>query len=312
MMNELYKLVDVGFCNIYVHAKDPGISRALMKYNKNKNKWPREPEFMEIASKEINHGDVVLDIGANIGFMTSFFSTLNNGSKIYALEPDQSNFELIKKNVEHLGLEKSVHVENLAVSDEDGHVNLNISASSNLHSIHNVENGNSVRIRSTSITSFLRDKEPPSFLKMDVEGAEVEILNGMREYAEKTSHEMKILIEVHPNYYSEGHSFNDELQWYARHGFYVKYLVTATVSRPDYFVNKRMTPIEEYEQGGYSRGIYENLDLNDVIEAINNIKPQKFTPPTRSNKVLSYFGLPNRDSTTTKIVRGILLVRDGQ
>jgi len=309
MSNKNYKLADVGFDKILVHKNDPGISRTLSRYKK-KTKWPREPEFMEISSSEINKGDVVLDIGANIGFMTAFFSKMNGQSEIYALEPDPSNYKLLQENISLLGIESTVMAENIAVWKEDGNVELNISQSSNLHSIHNKGAGNTISIPAVSVSSFLKDKKSPSFIKMDVEGAEVEIFEGMKNFVLDTKHTIKILVELHPNYYSDHHSFTPQLEWYFKNGFKAKYLISATVAEPDFFSKKSFKPVEKYSMGGYSRGLYENLDINTIVEAINNKEPQKFYPPTRLNRVLSFFGLPTKHDYTNKIVRGLLLVRE--
>jgi len=310
MISKDYQLVDVGFSKIFVHKNDPGISRALIKFNKAKSKWPREPEFMEISSQEINSGDVVLDIGANIGFMTTFFSKLNGQSQIYALEPDPSNFKLLKENIAKLDIDSSVHAENVAVWKSDGVVDLNISKSSNLHSIHNSDSGDKISIPAVTVSSFLTNKKNPNFIKMDVEGAEVEIFEGMKNFVLNTDHTIKILVEVHPNYYSNDHSFAPQLIWYEKNGFKVKYLISATVAEPDFFLERGLKPSQSYSMGGYSRGLYENLEMKTVIEAINNDKPQKFYPPNRINKILSFFGLPVKHAFTNKIVRGLLLVRE--
>ena len=63
----------------------------------------------ELVSKEISKNDVVVDIGANIGYYTLIFAKLvGENGKVFAFEPDPSNFALLKKNVELNGFRNVV------------------------------------------------------------------------------------------------------------------------------------------------------------------------------------------------------------
>ena len=73
-----------------------------------------------IVQREINEGDVVLDIGANIGYYTLLAARLVGPTgQVIAFEPDQTNFALLRKNVEANGYRNVVLV-NKAVSDHNG------------------------------------------------------------------------------------------------------------------------------------------------------------------------------------------------
>lgn len=308
MINK-HKLVNVGFCSLYVHKDDPGISRALRSFNPNKNKWPREPEFMEICVQEIDPNDVILDIGANIGFMTAFFSTLVHSRQIYAVEPAPKNIEILKKNVELLGIASRVEITQAAFSDQNGLAYLELSKASNLHSLYTQSSGNRITVECFNLTDFLKNRVAPNFIKMDVEGAEVEILKGFRPYVESTKHKLKILIEVHPNYYNSDHSFCDQLKWYGKNGFDIKKLISATIEAPPQITRRGYSPVQIYSQGGYSRGVYHKVDVADAIDFIDNREEILFTPPSRKNMLLNLLGLPTKKARTQKIVRGILLER---
>ena len=63
-----------------------------------------EPFETDLVQHEVGEGDVVLDIGANIGYYTLIFARIvGEGGKVFAFEPDPDNFALLKKNVEASG-----------------------------------------------------------------------------------------------------------------------------------------------------------------------------------------------------------------
>ena len=54
----------------------------------------------EIVKKIIKSGDIVLDIGANIGYYTLIFAKLvGNSGKVFSFEPEPTNYELLQKNI---------------------------------------------------------------------------------------------------------------------------------------------------------------------------------------------------------------------
>lgn len=59
-----------------------------------------EPFETELVQKEIKRGDVVLDIGANIGYWTLIFAKLvGEEGRVFAFEPDPTNFALLNNNI---------------------------------------------------------------------------------------------------------------------------------------------------------------------------------------------------------------------
>lgn len=308
-MGDKFLKVDVGFCSIFVHKDDPGISKALRAFSPDRTRWPREPEFMEICLQEICADDVILDIGANIGFMTAFFSTLINGQTIYAVEPAPKNIEILEKNVRHLGIGNQVEITAGAFSDQDGTAFLELSTASNLHALFGNSGGDRISVNTFNLSSFLGTRKAPNFIKMDVEGAEVEILEGFKAYVGSTDHKLKILIEIHPNYYSKDRDFCAQLAWYCENGFNIKKLISATIAEPHQIIARGYKPNKVYSQGGYSRGIYESVSVDHAIDFIQNTKEILFSPPNKLNKILGILGLPLKTAKTNKIVRGILLER---
>ena len=58
---------------------------------------------MDIIQDEVKNGDVVLEIGANIGYVSMFLAKyVGENGKVYALEPAPRNYEILKKNIKLL------------------------------------------------------------------------------------------------------------------------------------------------------------------------------------------------------------------
>jgi FkbM family methyltransferase len=71
------------------------------------------PYFQEGVS--ISPGDVVLDIGANIGVFA--LCAAKQGAQVYAYEPIPRTFELLQQNIYLHGLDNMVHPRNIGLSD---------------------------------------------------------------------------------------------------------------------------------------------------------------------------------------------------
>ncbi len=55
----------------------------------------------QIIREQIKEGDIVIDVGANIGYYTLIFAQLvGKTGKVFAFEPEPKNFEILKKNIE--------------------------------------------------------------------------------------------------------------------------------------------------------------------------------------------------------------------
>src|SRR5258708_4586206 len=103
-----------------------------------------EPMETRLFKKEIKPGQTVLDIGANIGYYTLIAAKLVGPSgKVYAFEPDPTNFKILKKNVERNGHSNVVLV-NQAVADKNKKVRLYLNpANKGDHRIYDSKDGRS-------------------------------------------------------------------------------------------------------------------------------------------------------------------------
>ena len=292
---------------MYLDNKDPGISRALKKPLWWK-KWAREPEFMDIIHDEVTDGMVAFDIGANIGHITLILVELvGPGGHVYAVEPSPRNFEILKKNIKLNNYSDRVTPYQIAISNRNINSKLYLSKSSNLHSLTSSFNTEeSVDVTVLKADEFFKDKLLPNFIKMDIEGSEVEAIQGMMETLKKAKPPVKILLEVHPMYYSKEHSLENQLRKLIDMGFHAKYVISAGVAMPDFFVERGYTPQRVYNSGSWSRGMFKNISTQDMIAAAcypnKQLVKRRFWSVVRKPWLLF-----NRTIYSEKIVRGLLL-----
>jgi FkbM family methyltransferase len=125
---------------------------------------------------------VVLDVGANVGASTVWFSHLFPGAVIHAFEPAPAPFRLLVRNTSELA---GVHCHRFGLFSEDGTATLHDgSMDSGMASIApnplTLKQGQPVELR--SIAGWLDDTGTTrvDVIKIDTEGCELPILRGLR------------------------------------------------------------------------------------------------------------------------------------
>ena len=109
-----HKIVKILGNKMCLSFNDLGISKALLIDR------IREVDATKEIQKILNEGDVVLDIGANIGYFVLLESKIiGNKGKVFAVEPIPSNFEMLNKNIE-LNNYQNIQTYNFAFGEEKG------------------------------------------------------------------------------------------------------------------------------------------------------------------------------------------------
>ncbi len=158
-----------------------------------------EPFETEIVKTEIRKGDIVLDIGANIGYYTLIFAKLvGPEGKVFGFEPDPDNFALLKKNVEANNYHNVVLV-NKAVSSKNGKIKLYRSDDIGDHRTYDSGDGRKfVEIEAIRLDDYFdQGNARVDFIKMDIQGAEWEAIQGMSLLLQKNKG-LRIITEFAP------------------------------------------------------------------------------------------------------------------
>ena len=160
-------------------------------------RWYEDP-FRALTKRHpelFAHGDV-LDIGANIGYTASVFAgAIRPPAKVYAFEPDEASFATLSEIVRRKHLRASVEIIPSAVGSAAGTLEFwhNDEHSAD-HRVVTKEFKSSARDQSkittvavTSVDSFVasRSLRDISFIKIDVQGYELAVCEGMRQTLEK-------------------------------------------------------------------------------------------------------------------------------
>lgn len=82
-----------------------------------KPKWRIDNDYYLIRTAICRDGDVIVDIGANIGVFSIYLAMKHPFVKVYAIEPDPTSYECLRKNVE-LNRLANVVVVNMAISGD--------------------------------------------------------------------------------------------------------------------------------------------------------------------------------------------------
>ncbi len=161
-----------------------------------------------LSSNTIRNGMTVLDAGGNVGYYALIESRLvGEKGKVYAVEPVFGNFERLKHNVRLNGMQ-NVHTYQLAMGDKQGEVEIFVRSKKNLSSLTKLPSdaqGGVVRVDRVPMVTVddFAQKEIgkfPEFVRMDVEGFEASILEGMQKTLAAGA---ALLIEFHPMYLSD-------------------------------------------------------------------------------------------------------------
>jgi FkbM family methyltransferase len=158
--------------------------------------WP----FAAMVKALVPEGGCVLDIGANIGYLSKLFSGwVGPSGSVHSFEPVPETFQLLEHNVRRVGLH-NVHVHNLALSSTRGSCTMEIptypDGRPNLYESY-ISPGGGEGVAIEMDTLDQRGLGDVDFIKIDVEGHEWEVLQGGRALVARCL--PPLLIEVEGN-----------------------------------------------------------------------------------------------------------------
>ncbi|WP_341723968.1 FkbM family methyltransferase [Pseudoxanthomonas putridarboris] len=134
-----------------------------------------ESKLLSILKAQLQEGDLVLDVGANIGNHTVFFAGVC-GCRVEAFEVNPEACHFLKATVRLNGLEGRVQVNEVALSDVDGHVSIAHSVDDNLGAI-SFRMDDEGELPARRLDGFDFDSRVV-LIKIDVEGMEAQVIRG--------------------------------------------------------------------------------------------------------------------------------------
>ena len=156
-----------------------------------------EPVVSQFLRSKLQSRMVVLDVGAHAGYYTLLMAQqVGQGGRVVAFEPNRAVRELLSRNIELNGYDQ-VTVCPFALFSHDGTTILETLDNSNMRLSPNAQAGAAEQVVMREFDGCRAELgiERVNLLKLDVEGAEFDVLQGMRDLL--TSCHPDLLIEVH-------------------------------------------------------------------------------------------------------------------
>jgi FkbM family methyltransferase len=148
-----------------------------------------EPLETLIVSQAVRAGDVVLDIGANVGYFTALLDALvKPGGQVHSFEPGSGTFTHLQETKRLLELDRTV-LHQKAISDSTGHIDFWVSTSGSdaqQSTVKVAALGQQIRqhrVEATTLDAFVMELYAKgvrgiAFVKCDIEGAELSMIKG--------------------------------------------------------------------------------------------------------------------------------------
>lgn len=170
-MNKLVKTVIGGEVKIYYQWNDRHIGQriALGKY---------EPYLTKLILEKVDKNSTFVDVGANIGYYSLL--SVKKGARVWAIEPDEDNFAILKKNVKENGLDKKIKLIKAGAGSKNAWAKIERSeVNFGAHKLIN-RKGDVKIIRLDDVI-----KEKVDVIKIDVEGMEAKVVAGAKNLIKK-------------------------------------------------------------------------------------------------------------------------------
>jgi FkbM family methyltransferase len=181
-------------------------TRMLLDLKAEKDYWlgTYEPQLQAAIQELVLPGQIVYDIGANIGFMTLLFAQcVESTGHVYAFEALPANLQRLRDNIALNAVDDRVTIISAAVNDRSSSTKFYIGPSSGTGKLvksagrSTIMYRESIEVEGISIDDFIyKSGNPaPDILKIDIEGGEVLALPGMS----RMLHEKRpvVMIELH-------------------------------------------------------------------------------------------------------------------
>jgi FkbM family methyltransferase len=162
-----------------------------------------EPRMVALIQKLLRPSDIFVDLGANEGYFSIVAACLVPRGRVLAVEPQPALREVLLENV-RINAANNVSVSSLAICDQNGEARLFVRSSiNNMGSRLNVPfkfGFGSKLVQTRTLAEFCREQavDRARFLKVDCEGAEIQIINGSGDLFARQAFDI-IALEYHPS-----------------------------------------------------------------------------------------------------------------
>lgn len=204
-------------------------------------------------------GNVIVDIGANLGYWSMAFNKYFRREKIiFAIEPDKRNVNFLSYNLKNetnimiiqAGVGSKNEIKTFGIPDfqklRKGEQGVN---TGNISIYHNNSNSND-KIKIVELDSllslFFSKNDRVLIIKIDVEGHEMEVVKGMKSTIDKAT--PVVILEINPNTQKLAkYDLNDLLKYFEKYKCYIPKNINFIIDdkgMPSHSMNMILTPIK--------------------------------------------------------------------
>lgn len=180
----------------------------------------RESEVISKLLETLGGDNILLDIGSHVGTYTVMAGL--KGSRVIAIEPEESIFERLQKNIELNSISERVVALNCAVGAENGIQTIysdgidSISPSIGVDVHNHLGSKGNVEVRTVDsvideLSAVGKIDHIPETVKIDVEGMEAGVLKGMLKTLQSEDNPKHLFIEIHSGLLPRYGSSRDEV-----------------------------------------------------------------------------------------------------
>lgn len=187
---------------IYASPRDVNGPSFHLAYGKDEGFNNYEQTNKKIIASHLKDGDVFFDVGANIGLFSLYLKQIYPKLECHLFEPFPTLYKCLNLTVKNSKIE-NFHVSNFALCNENKELEFFVDTfNDGGHSLksesisHRSKKGESVKAQGKKLDSFIVENNISrlDFIKVDIQGAEIEFLKGARESIKKLR--PKMMVEI--------------------------------------------------------------------------------------------------------------------
>jgi len=155
------------------------------------NEVVRSENYQEFI---FGQNDVLLDLGGNTGYLVVKYH--DKVKQIITVEPDKDNIEIIQDNIKLNNISNTIVIDKAVVHDDKKQISFYIvnGKSTSMNSIFKTRGRKEVTVGCVNI-NYLIETYNPTHIKIDIEGAELDVLNNIK--TENFKNIKQIIFEYH-------------------------------------------------------------------------------------------------------------------
>lgn len=185
--------------------------------------------LVEAMKKILKPGDIFIDVGASIGYLTAIGASLvGKEGEVHSFEPVPEHFQILK-NLSLINPDYKIIVRNYALGEKTGIGKMDCTVFvggntmiSGFLTFHKVSKKKSIDVPVIRLDDYIKEKKlgKISLIKIDVEGFEFPVLKGLENYFKETTDRPIIICEITPSAYPLlGYTRNQLLEYMRKYGY---------------------------------------------------------------------------------------------